>query len=145
MHIRSPRFAALVCGILVAASLVSCSSSGSGDLSSQAGEKPVTLTIYTGNHKDLVKTLGDAFTEDTGIAVSIRDGEDADLVNQIITEGDHTKADLFLSEEPGPIERLSDAGMLTPIPETDLGTVDPRLIPDPPDWIPYAARSRVIY
>lgn len=140
------RLAALACGIVFSIALVGCSSSDSnGKASSGDDPEQATLTVYTGNHKDLIETLAAAFTEDTGIELSIRDGEDADLVNQIITEGDRTKADLFVSEEPGPIARLAGEGLLDHLPEDTLDMVDPRLVPPSGDWVPYAARSRVIY
>lgn len=137
---------ALVCGLVLAVGLTACSGSGSGPSGSPGtNQDAVTLTVYTGNHKELIENLGRAFTDETGIGLSIRDGEDADLVNQIITEGDRTPADLFVSEEPGPIGRLASAGMLTTLPASILDAVDPRLVPASHDWVPYAARSRVIY
>ncbi len=150
---RSPlrRFLAVTAALVAAAVLVGCSSSGStasdpDDTSAATSTtENVTLTVYTGNHKELIENLGDAFTAETGINLSIRDGEDADLANQIITEGDRTSADLFLSEEPGPMARLSSEGLLTALPEDILGAVDQRLVPSSGDWVPYAARSRVIY
>lgn len=143
--------AALTLGATLGATLMGCSSSGSTTTGSSTSanstkaDSSVTLTVYTGNHKDLVEALAKAFTAESGIKISIRDGEDADLVNQIVTEGGRTRADLFLSEEPGPIGRLSKAGLLAKIPAADFADVDPRVVPKSSDWIPYAARVRVLY
>lgn len=149
MHTSPRRLTAAILGVLLVAAAAGCSSSGStpssGSDDSKGATSDATLTIYTGNHKDLIEGMGKAFTEQTGIGISIRDGDDADLVNQIITEGDRTKADLFVSEEPGPMGRLSSEGLLTEVPEDILDAVDPRLVPTSHDWVPYAARSRVIY
>lgn len=148
MPTATRRFAAAACVLILTAALVGCSSNGGSTAASANGtnsDKTTTLTVYTGNHKDLIEALGKDFTEATGIKLSIRDGEDADLVNQLLTEGDRTKADLYLSEEPGPIGRLAQAGMLSPVPAADMAKVDPRVVPDSADWIPYAARVRVIY
>lgn len=124
------------------------STPGSAVASASAAAKTpssdVTLTVYTGQHKALVQSLGDAFTKSTGIKLEIRDGSDADLANQIVEEGSRTKADLFISEEPGPIGMLDNAGLLDSVPQSVLDGVDARFVPKSGNWIPYAARSRVI-
>lgn len=104
----------------------------------------VTLTVYTGQHESLVQDLGNAFTKDTGIKLEIRSGSDADMANQIVEEGSRTKADLFLSEEPGPMGMLDKAGLLAPVDKASLAQVDERFVPESGDWLPYGARSRVI-
>lgn len=148
MRMRVRGFGAIAIGAALTIALVGCSSSGStkgAESPTSTASEPVTLTIYSGNHKDLIDALGKAFTKETGVKVSIRDGEDADMVNQIITEGSKTKADLYLSEEPGPIGQLSNAGLLRTVPQADYAGIDPRVVPKSADWIPYAARVRVIY
>ncbi len=136
--------AAIGIGILLTAAVVGCSSSSSTTGNPDTAG-PVTLTIYSGQHKDLVDALAKAYTAKTGVQVKVRDGEDADMVNQIITEGDRTEADLYLSEEPGPIGRLTAKGLLTKVPSADYAKVDSRLVPSTHDWVPYAARARVLF
>ena len=103
------------------------------------------LTIYTGQHEALIQDLATKFTAATGIKITIRAGEDAALANQIIEEGAASPADLYLSEEPGPIGMLDAKGLLSPVDPTTLAEVDKRLVPSSGNWMPYAARSRVIY
>ncbi len=105
----------------------------------------VTLTIYTGQHEALVQSLADKFTAATGIKITIRAGDDAELANQIIEEGAGSPADIFLSEEPGPIGMLDAKGLLSPVDASTLAGLDQRLVPSSHNWMPYAARSRVIY
>lgn len=119
-----------------------------GETGAASGEQSggtAPLTIYSGQHEALVKAITDAFTKDTGIKVTIRAGEDAELANQIIEEGAHSPADLFVSEEPGPVGLLATKGLLSPVDPATLKEVDQRLVPSTGDWLPYAARSRVIY
>lgn len=125
--------------------LAACSSGGGTSGAAGSDRVAATLTIYSGQHPDLVTALGAAFTKKTGIKVAIRSGEDADLVGQIQEEGKATRADIFLSEEPGPEDRLAGQGLLTQVPAADYDKVDSRLVPQSHDWLPYAARSRVIY
>jgi iron(III) transport system substrate-binding protein len=109
-----------------------------------SGEK-ATLTIYTGQHEELIQDLADKFTAATGIKITIRAGDDAELANQLIEEGAGSPADLFLSEEPGPIGLLDSKGLLSPVDAATLKEVDQRLVPSTHNWMPYAARARVIY
>lgn len=103
------------------------------------------LTIYTGQHEDFVQELAAAFTAATGIEVAIRAGDDAELANQLLEEGAGSPADLFLTEEPGPIGLVDGAGLLAPVDPATLAEIDQRLLPSSGNWIPYAARARVIY
>jgi iron(III) transport system substrate-binding protein len=109
------------------------------------GNGDATLTMYSGQHEDLAQSLVDAFETETGIKIEIRSGDDAELVNQIIEEGDRTKADLVITEEPGPIAQLDAKGVLAKVDQATLDSVDPRLVPADGNWTPYAARSRAMF
>ncbi len=122
---------------------VTACSSGSNPDGGSSGSG--TLTIYSGQHRDLLDSVAAAFTKKTGIAIQIRDGEDADIANQIIEEGDKTTADLYLSEDPGPASQVAQHHLFLKVPRSDFAQVDQRLVPSSKDWLPYAARSRVIY
>lgn len=132
---------AVLLGVLLAFGVAGC---GSSDDKAGGDAKADTLTIYNGQHEELTKQLTDAFTADTGIAVDLRSGDDADLANQIREEGDKTKADVLLTEDPSPAAMLAKADLLAPVDQTTLDQVDPRLVPASGDWVPYAARSRVL-
>lgn len=135
-----------VTAVVMAAGLALASTAcGSGDSGSSGGDGPATLTIYNGQHKDLVTAVAKAFTAKTGIKVALRSGEDADLVNQINEEGSKTRADIFMSEEPGPVGALAAKHVFSQVPASDFAKVDKRLVPSTKDWLPYAARSRVLY
>lgn len=126
-----------------------------GDDSAKDTDKPVTtdgdtsatttLVVYSGQHEETTQSLADAFTEKTGIKVEIRSGDDAELVNQIIEEGDRSKADVILTEEPGPIAQLDADGLLSSVPADVLADVDQRFVPQTGNWLPWAARSRVMF
>jgi iron(III) transport system substrate-binding protein len=116
------------------------SSSSAGDAESGAA-----LTVYSGQHEDFAQALADGFTAATGIAITLRSGDDAELANQIVEEGDHSPADVFISEEPGPAAMLDSTGLTSPVDSAALDQVDARLVPSTKGWMPYAARSRVLF
>jgi hypothetical protein len=98
-HRPLTRFSAVGAALALALGVAACGASGPADStadsatgqanSSQPGTSdgaspqgttggaPAALTIYTGQHEDLVKDLAAQFTETTGIAVTIRAGDDA--------------------------------------------------------------------
>lgn len=108
-------------------------------------ESDAALTVYSGQHEDFAQALADGFTAATGIAVTLRSGDDAELANQIVEEGDHSPADVFISEEPGPAAMLDSKGLTSPVDDAALDEVDARLVPSTKGWMPYAARSRVLF
>jgi len=114
----------------------------SGEGSTAAGATPgVTLTVYTDQHAELIEGLTDAYTKETGVEFNIQN--DA-TVGQIEAEGDASKADVFLSEDPAPVAELGAAGLLTPIAQTTLAQVRPGLSSGKGLWVAYAARARVL-
>ena len=122
------------------------SASTGGDAATpSAAASDVTLTLYSGQHEDLAKALAEAFEQATGIKVNVRAGSDADLANQIIEEGDRSKADLFMTEEPGQAAALDAKGLFSPVDPATLALTDSRLNPKSGNWLGYAARSRVIF
>lgn len=136
---KTRRAIAAVALTATVSTMAACSFGGDNDDDDEA------LTIYTGQHEDLVQDLTDAFSDETGIDVTIRAGDDAEIANQLVEEGDGTRADIFLSEEPGPISLVDGKGLLSEVDSQTLDQVDERLTPSSGDWMPYAARSRVMY
>lgn len=144
------RLAAIACTVAITTVLVGCSSSSTtktddtGNGHGNDTAKAATITVYTGMHEELIETLASGFTEKTGIKVDIRAGEDAEMSAQVMTEGARTKADVYLSEGPGPVARLASEGLFANLPAADLDGLDPRLVPSTGNWAPYAARTRVL-
>ncbi|WP_051198831.1 extracellular solute-binding protein [Gordonia shandongensis] len=114
---------------------VGCSADDSGD----------ALTIYSGQHEDLAKALADGFEKATGTPVEVRAGKDAEMVGQIVEEGDRSKADVIITEEPAPMGTLDAKGLLETVDPAVLKVPDQRFVPSTGHWLPFAARSRVMF
>lgn len=56
-----------------------------------------------------------------------------------------SKADVFLSEDPGPVAQLGKQGLLTMIDKATLAHVRPGLNSQKGLGVAYAARTRVLY
>ena len=141
-----PRLAIAPVALAAAMLLAACGSStkadsaNSGD-SSATPNSDVTLTIYTDQHADLVTGLTEAYTKATGVKFKIQN--DA-TVGQIQAEGKASKADVFLSEDPGPVASLGAEGLLAPVDKATLDQVRPGLSSGKGLWAAYAARTRVL-
>ena len=51
------------------------------------------IVVYNAQHENLVKSWVDGFTKETGIKVTLRNGDDSELGNQLVQEGAASPAD----------------------------------------------------
>lgn len=133
MRLRWSRVAAALSVIAVVASATACSSDDGGD----------ELLIYNAQHESLTKEWINAFTEETGIKVTYRQGGDTELGNQLIAEGDSSPADVFLTENSPAMAAVEDAGLFA---DVDAGTVEQvpaEYRPSTNKWTGVAARTTV--
>src|SRR3954468_2569690 len=101
------------------------------------------ITVYNAQHESLAQEWADAFTKQTGIAVTIRQGSDLEVGNQLIQEGANSPADVFLTENSPAMVLVDNAGLFEPLPAdiTDQVPADFRAADG--DWTGIAARSTV--
>ncbi|ODQ86231.1 iron ABC transporter substrate-binding protein [Mycolicibacterium holsaticum] len=133
MRPRWSRIAALVSTLALAAGATACTSSSDSD----------ELLIYNAQHESLAKEWIDAFTEETGIKVSYRQGGDTELGNQLVAEGDASPADVFLTENSPAMAAVERAGLFAELDAETLDQVPPQYRPDTGRWTGVAARSTV--
>jgi iron(III) transport system substrate-binding protein len=101
------------------------------------------ITIYNAQHVSLTKEWAAAFTKETGIKVTLRNGSDTELGNQLVQEGKNTPADVFLTENSPAIALVEAAGMLAPLDAATLQQVPANYRPSTGHWTGIAARSTV--
>lgn len=128
----SRRVAAVLSAVAIAAGMVGCSSSGSDE-----------LLIYNAQHESLTKEWIDAFTKETGIKVTYRQGGDTELGNQLVAEGNASPADVFLTENSPAMAAVEKAGLFSDVEQQTLDQVPAQFRPSSGKWTGVAARSTV--
>ena len=101
------------------------------------------IVVYNAQHKTLTEAWVDAFTRETGIKVTLRQGGDTELSNQIVQEGAASPADVFLTENSPGMTLVDAAGLFAPVAADTLAQVPAEYRPANGRWVGIAARSTV--
>ena len=102
------------------------------------------LVIYNAQHEELIDEVAAAFTEKTGIEVELRHGSDLELANQLVTEGDQSPADVFLTENSPAMSLVQQEELFAPLDDDTLANIPDEFRPDDDSWTGFAARSTVL-
>ena len=101
------------------------------------------ILVYNAQHESLTQAWADAFTAETGIPVTIRQGSDLEVGNQILQEGANSPADVFLTENSPAMVLVDNAGLFEPLPQDLLDLIPAEYRPANGHWTGIAARSTV--
>lgn len=123
--------------VLAATSLSGCARESSTDASQ-------SITVYSGRSEDLIASLLEQFTAETGIGVEVRYSDSASLAAQILEEGSNVKADVFFSQDAGALGAVSQAGAFKQLDDETTGLVDSKYRAVDGTWIGVSGRSRVL-
>jgi iron(III) transport system substrate-binding protein len=111
---------------------------------SASGDSGPSITVYNAQHEELLEEIAPLFTEETGIDVELRNGDDFELANQLIQEGDASPADVFLTENSPAMSLVDGEGLFAPLEQETLGLVPARYSPQNGHWMGFVARSTVL-
>lgn len=110
---------------------------------SAMAQDPEGILVYSAQHASLTQEWADAFTAETGIPVTIRQGTDMQMANQIVQEGANSPADLFLTENSPAMMLVDSAGLFAPVSAETLAQVPEAYRPSSGNWTGIAARTTV--
>lgn len=132
--------AALLLPVLAACSSDSNSDSSSG--SNTESSEPSELVVYSGRSEELVGPLFAEFTEATGITISARYGDSAELAAQMLEEGDRSPAQVYFSQDAGALGSVEE--LLSTLPESVTSLVAEKYRAVNNTWTGVTGRARVI-
>jgi iron(III) transport system substrate-binding protein len=131
---------AALAGLAVAGGLAAC---GSDESAAGGSRGPKVLTLYNAQHEDLMREMTDAFTKQTGIKVELRSGEELEMANQLLQEGDRSPADVFVTENSPAMTIVDRRKLFTPVSAATVAQVPARYRPRDSSWVGFAARQTV--
>ena len=103
------------------------------------------VNLYTSRHYDLDQELYDLFTEETGIQVNIIQADGDVLIERILSEGDNSPADLFMTVNVSLLEEAKARGILQPFASSTIETnVDPDFYDPERYFTGLTMRARII-
>jgi len=101
------------------------------------------IVVYNAQHESLTKSWVEGFTRETGIKVTVRNGDDTEMGNQLVQEGSASPADVFLTENSPAMVLVDNAGLFAPVAPTTLEQIGSAYRPAHGKWVGIAARSTV--
>ncbi len=102
------------------------------------------LTVYSGRNEELVGSVFDDFTQETGIEVEVRYGDTAELAATITEEGDASPADVYFAQDAGALGALEAQDRLATLPDDVLEQVDELFRSRDGNWTGTTGRVRVL-
>ncbi len=114
---------------------------GGGGVASASSQ---TLTLYSGQHVQTTQALVAGFEKKTGITVNIRADDEDVLAQQIVTEGSHSPADVFFTENSPPLQFLAAKGLLSTVKSSTLSATPSRFNSPNKKWVGISARVSVL-
>jgi len=130
---RRPALLGLIAAVLCSPALVAC---GGGDAPD--------LVIYNAQHEELIGAIAKKFEKKTGLDVELRNGDDLELANQIVAEGQASPADVFLTENSPAMSLVQSKGLLAELDQGTLDHIPSQYRPSDGTWTGFAARSTVL-
>src|SRR5215470_8580116 len=101
------------------------------------------ILVYNAQHRSLTEAWAAGFSNETGTKVTLRNGSDSEMGNQIVQEGSASPADVFLTENSPAMVLVDSAGLFAPLPADILSQVREPFRPGSGRWVGVAARTTV--
>ena len=110
-----------------------------------SGAAAQEVNLYSSRHYDTDVALYEAFTEQTGIAVNLIEGDADQLIERIKAEGRNSPADVLITVDAGRLWRAEQAGLLQPVSSPVLERAIPAALRHPEGkWFGLSQRLRGI-
>ena len=103
------------------------------------------VNVYSGRHYDSDIVLFDAFTAETGIKVNVIEAGGDALIERIITEGENSPADIFMTADAGVLWRAETRDVFTATDNAEIEARVPSQFRHPEGkWFGLSKRARIV-
>jgi iron(III) transport system substrate-binding protein len=140
---RVLRWTAISAASLIAASLIAaCGGASAADnaASGASGGTDDGITLYSGQHPQLTTAIVSAFEKQTGIHVQVRSDDGIVLADQILQEGSHSRADVYLTENSPELMLLTERHLLAKLPPSITGQIPAQYDSPTGNWVGISVR-----
>jgi iron(III) transport system substrate-binding protein len=103
-----------------------------------------SITLYSGQHVQTTDALVSGFEKKTGITVNVRNDDEDTLVDQIVTEGSRSPADVIFTENSPALEHLQGKGLLAKVDPSTLARTPSQFSSAAGEWVGVSARVSVL-
>ncbi|WHZ22915.1 MAG: Ferric iron ABC transporter, iron-binding protein [Nitrospira sp.] len=116
-----------------------------GNASSTPAIAADKLIVYSGRAERLIKPVLDEFQSKSGVQVELLSSGTTELVNRLQAEGDHTPADVFLTNDAGSLEHARELKLLRPMNMREVERAIPSQFRAPDNsWIGLSGRFWIV-
>ncbi len=109
-------------------------------LAACGGSSDDTITLYNGQHPQLTQALVSAFSKQTGINVRVRTDDGIVLADEILQEGSHSPADVYLTENSPELMVLTEHHLLAKLPSSTTDQIPAPYNSPTGNWVGVALR-----
>jgi iron(III) transport system substrate-binding protein len=103
------------------------------------------VNVYSARHYTTDEQLWDKFTQATGIEVKVVEGDHDQLVQRLVSEGEASPADVFITVDAGRLAQAASKGLLQPVTSEILTKDVPEYLRHPEGlWYGLAVRARIL-
>jgi len=112
----------------------------------QTTSEPQEVNVFSSRKEELTRHLFDGFTRETGIKVNVVVDKAPILIERLKSEGQHSKADLFLTSDIANLQRAKFSGLLQPMMSKKINAQISETLRDPEGyWVALSKRVRAIF
>jgi iron(III) transport system substrate-binding protein len=137
---RALRWLAISAGAAISASLLAACTGASAAGGGGSGSGSTTITLYSGQHPQLTTAIVSAFEKQTGIQVKVRSDDGIVLADQILQEGSHSPADVYLTENSPEMMLLTEHHLLAPLSSSVTGQIPAQYNSPTGNWVAISLR-----
>lgn len=102
------------------------------------------LVVYSGRSESLIDPLVKTFETESGLRVSVRYGDTAEMAATILEEGRNSPADVFFAQDAGALGALAAAERLRSLPSDVLEQVPVAFRSSQGNWVGISGRARTV-
>lgn len=104
------------------------------------------VVVYSARNEQLIKPVFDAYTRETGVAITFVTDKEGPLLARLKSEGASTPADILLTVDAGNLWQAAQEGLLQPVVSVSLEKDVPAHLRDPgQQWYGLSARARTLF